>query len=119
VKDALAAFLRRGGWLGEEEPGAEDVLAACLSFLAASPAGIVIAGLEDLFLETNPQNVPGTWTERPNWLRKARHGIEAFRDMPRVVRILREVDRIRKGKEEGRGNPVRSRREAPTRKEAG
>ncbi len=98
VKEALAAFLRRQGWLKRSGSGTEEVLAACLSFLAGSRAGVVIVNLEDLYLETNPQNVPGTSKERPNWLRKARHGLEEIREMPQVIRILREVDRLRKGK---------------------
>ena len=101
VKGALAAFLRRRGWLTGSESGVEEVLAACLSFLAGSRAGVVIVNLEDLYLETNPQNVPGTSEERPNWLRKTRHGFEEIREMPQVIRILREVDRLRKGNRSG------------------
>jgi 4-alpha-glucanotransferase len=101
VKGALADFLRRRGWLAGSGSGAEEVLAACLAFLAGSRAGVVIVNLEDLYLETNPQNVPGTSEERPNWLRKARHGFEEIREMPQVIRILREVDRLRKEKKAG------------------
>src|SRR3990172_5003067 len=36
VKKALASFLRRKGWLGKDRPGAQAVLAACLSFLPAN-----------------------------------------------------------------------------------
>jgi len=118
VKGALAAFLRRQGWLERSGAGAEEVLAACLSFLAGSRAGVVIVNLEDLYLETNPQNVPGTSKERPNWLRKARHGFEEIREMPHVIRILREVDRLRKGKEAGLGSPAGQERK-PTREEVG
>jgi 4-alpha-glucanotransferase len=118
VKRALAAFLRRQGWLKGSGSGAEEVLAACLSLLAGSKAGVVIVNLEDLYLETNPQNVPGTSKERPNWRRKARHGFEEIREMPRVIRILREVDRLRKG-EKRRPAGTREREEEPTREEVG
>jgi 4-alpha-glucanotransferase len=118
VKDALAAFLRRKGRLKGAGTGAELVLAACFSYLAASKAGVVIANLEDLYGETNPQNVPGTWKERPNWLRKARHGFEAFREMPGVIRILREVDRLRRGEGARPGGP-RGQESEPTREEVG
>jgi 4-alpha-glucanotransferase len=118
LKEALAAFLRRKGWLGEADPGKEAALAACLSFLAASKAGVVIANLEDLYLETEPQNVPGTWKERPNWFRKARYGFEVFREMPRVLDLLREVDRLRRcGKAAPGRDPWRERE--PTREEVG
>jgi 4-alpha-glucanotransferase len=118
AKNALEAFLRRKGWLGDEAARTQAVLAACLSFLAASRAGVVIANLEDLYLETEPQNVPGTWKERPNWRRKAMHGFEEIREMPQVIRILREVDRLRK---ERKARPGRSRRQErePSREKAG
>jgi len=118
VKGALAAFLRRQGWLERSGAGAEEILAACLSFLAASRADVVIVNLEDLYLETNPQNVPGTSMERPNWIRKARHGLEEIREMAQVIRILREVDRLRKGKEAGLENSAGQVRE-PAGKEVG
>jgi 4-alpha-glucanotransferase len=118
VKRALVAFLRSRGWLKGSGSGAEEVLVACLSFLAGSKAGVVIVNLEDLYLETNPQNVPGTSGERPNWIRKARHGFEEIREMPQVIRILREVDRLRKG---GHRRPAgeRGRVEEATREEVG
>ncbi|MDH3238892.1 MAG: 4-alpha-glucanotransferase, partial [Deltaproteobacteria bacterium] len=106
------------GWLKSSGSGAEEVLAACLSFLAGSRAGVVIVNLEDLYLETNPQNVPGTSKERPNWLRKARHGFEEIREMPQVVRILREVDRLRKGKRTRPAYPAGQERK-PIREEVG
>jgi 4-alpha-glucanotransferase len=118
VKKALTAFLRRQGWLECSVSGAEGVLAACLSFLAGSRAGVVIVNLEDLYLETNPQNVPGTSKERPNWLRKARHGFEEIREMPQVIRILRDVDRLRKGKKAAPAYPAEQERK-PTREEVG
>ena len=118
VKKALASFLRRTGWLGKDRPGAQAVLAACLSSLAASKAGVVIVNLEDLYLETDPQNVPGTWKERPNWLRKARHGFEAFPELPQVVPILREMDRLRRAEKAHRGKP-RGQETEPTGQEVG
>ncbi len=118
MKKALASFLRRKGWIGKNRPGTQTVLSACLSFLAASKAGVVIVNLEDLYLETNPQNMPGTWKERPNWLRKAQHGFEAFREMPQVIRILREVDRLRRERRARPGRP-RGREIETTREEVG
>jgi len=96
---ALTEFLRKKGRLPRTggDPDAETLLRACLAHLAASRAETVIVGLEDLWLERVPQNTPGTSSERPNWVRKSRHALEAFRDEPGVVRALREIDRIRKG----------------------
>jgi len=60
------------------EPG--DVAAASLEWLGRTDAAVVLADLEDLWLETAPQNIPGTTShERPNWQRRlARPLDEAF-----------------------------------------
>lgn len=95
LKDALVHFFRRTGRLGGEQAGTADVLRACLASLAASAARLVVVNLEDLWLETDAQNTPGTREERPNWRRKARYPLEAFREMPQVLETLREVNRWR------------------------
>jgi 4-alpha-glucanotransferase len=67
-----------------------------LEILAASPARMVLVNLEDLWGEAEPQNVPGTHTERPNWRRKARYTFEELSTKPEVVDALRRVDAVRK-----------------------
>jgi 4-alpha-glucanotransferase len=96
----LTEYLRRRGWLGGTRGQAVDdaaFLTACLSELAASPATQMLVTLEDLWLETRPQNVPGTVDVYPNWRRKARHPLERIRRMPEVVDTLGSIDAIRKG----------------------
>lgn len=92
LKKALVSYLGLA-----EEADLSSVLKAVLAFLSASQAGIVLVNLEDLWLETQRQNTPGTWLERPNWRRKARHSFDAFRQLPAVFDVLREIDHIRKG----------------------
>ncbi len=89
---AVENFLRQRGLLG---PTADlmAVLKACQTYLSGSLARVALANVEDFWLETNPQNVPGTWRERPNWLRRGRHGLEEFTQMPEVLEILRAMDR--------------------------
>jgi len=48
----------------------------CMQSLAAGPAGVVVINLEDLWLEERPQNVPGTWRERPNWRRRMTRSLD-------------------------------------------
>jgi 4-alpha-glucanotransferase len=67
-----------------------------LDHLAASPARMVLVNLEDLWHETEPQNVPGTHTERPNWQRKARFSFEEFSTRADVIEPLKKVDELRK-----------------------
>ena len=56
----------------------------------------MLLNLEDLWLEPLPQNVPGTWEERPNWKRKARFSLDEIRKMNSVTEILKAIDEIRK-----------------------
>jgi 4-alpha-glucanotransferase len=78
---ALSRFLRRQGYVNRRAkfPPAAVALLACLRYLSASQAETVLINLEDLWLETLPQNVPGTSTECPNWRRKARYSLEQIR----------------------------------------
>jgi 4-alpha-glucanotransferase len=57
-----------------------------------------LINLEDLWLETAPQNVPGTWQERPNWQRKARLGLEEIAATGVIDEILKKIDEIRRAK---------------------
>ncbi len=75
----------------------EATLRACVAHLGESRARVVLVNLEDLWLEERPQNVPGTHLERPNWRRKAIHGLEDFRTMPSVQETFQELDHLRKG----------------------
>jgi 4-alpha-glucanotransferase len=94
-RDALVAYLRSIGGLGDDA-GAAAVLMGWLSFLAKGQEEFLLINLEDLWLETEPQNVPGTWRERPNWQRKARHSLEEIRTMPELLALLRTIRDIRR-----------------------
>jgi 4-alpha-glucanotransferase len=95
-KKALIRFLHSHELL---EPGKDDpqaVLHAVLSWLGRSQAPMVLINLEDLWLETEPQNIPGTGSEQPNWQHKAQYSLEEFSQMPQVVEVLREFNSLRK-----------------------
>ncbi|HMC89307.1 MAG TPA: 4-alpha-glucanotransferase, partial [Gemmataceae bacterium] len=95
--EALVQTLRRQGRLsGSAEP--REVLRACLAHICDGGAQLVLASLEDLWLETQPQNVPGTWRERPNWQRKARYSLQEIGQMPDVLDLLKQMDRLVKRK---------------------
>jgi len=102
VRGALLDHLRATGEVADGAGGEDEaraVLTALLRRLSAGEAGIVLVNLEDLWLETEPQNVPGTWRERPNWRRKARFGLDELMQMPLVVEALRQVNQLRLGGE--------------------
>ncbi len=77
--DRLARFLAAPPDPGRAERGAApegrgaNLLRLALQYVArAATGGLVLVNLEDLFLETEPQNLPGTGAEQPNWSRRVR-----------------------------------------------
>lgn len=96
LRRKLANVFRQAGCLPEvpdadAEPTPDQALLAALRFLARSDAAVMLVNLEDLWLETQPQNTPGTWKERPNWRMRAKHSLEAIRNLPGPAAILAEV----------------------------
>ena len=82
----LVDFLRAQGL-----PADSDPLGAVLAWLADGRAHTVIAALEDLWGEIEPQNRPGTTTEYPNWRRKSRVPLEDLAGNPDVVTRLEMI----------------------------
>jgi 4-alpha-glucanotransferase len=74
---------------------AAAILKAVLDLLASSPAFGLLVNLEDLWMETRPQNVPGT-QRKQNWTRKSRYSWEKFSRLPRVIELLHHLDEERK-----------------------
>jgi 4-alpha-glucanotransferase len=66
-------------------PGAEAVMWRWSEELAAGPADVFLATLEDIWLEREPQNVPGTFgDEAPNWRRRMQLDLGQIAADPRV-----------------------------------
>jgi 4-alpha-glucanotransferase len=99
LRRALVSFLRREGRVKEKRLGPAGAHRAVMALLAESRAGMVMVNLEDLWLETRPQNVPGTQGERPNWRSKARYSFEEFSTMTQVLDVLAQVARLRASRE--------------------
>jgi 4-alpha-glucanotransferase len=96
IKAALTTFLRDNGFLKKAGNGTRAALQACLAFLSASQAHTVLINMEDLWLENQAQNIPGTGDRLLNWRRKARYRLEEFCCMSEINDILREVADLRK-----------------------
>jgi 4-alpha-glucanotransferase len=74
----VAAMIRQPGLspAGSEATATSDahyfaLLKWVLGWVARSKARLVLINLEDLWGETEPQNLPGSGPERPNWRKKA------------------------------------------------
>ncbi len=95
---ALARFFLGGSGTSMSP---DELLGACLSFLSAGQARVVLVNLEDLWGETEPQNVPGARDANRFWRRKARHPFETFAADSSVLETLRRLDALRKGRARG------------------
>ncbi len=110
LRRATLTWLRREGWIPDSDPviysdstarlAADQILDAvmrgCTYRLAGSEAQLVLVTLDDLWLETVPQNVPGTGWERPNWRRKMRRTLEQIFADPEIAEILGQIDELRR-----------------------
>lgn len=99
IRTKLAASLKENDYLTEGASEIDDrtALIGALDFLSSSEAESILVNLEDLWSETEPQNVPGTSSEeRPNWQRKLPRDIEGIFESLEVVEILRMIDDRRK-----------------------
>ncbi len=95
-RKALLGFLQNKGWETDTSSELPEILRAVIGFLGRSAASTVLVNLEDLWLETRTQNMPGTYEECPNWRRKTRYSFEEFSRLPQVKSMLHELDRQRK-----------------------
>ncbi len=92
----LRRFFVHKGLLPEYATAPSMLLRACLAFLSISPAQVVLVNLEDLWCETQPQNVPGMPDGFPNWQRKARYPIEELSQRSEICEILHAVNVLRR-----------------------
>lgn len=95
---ALAAYLQRRGLVGAT-PGPGELMRGAQTLLAEGECELVLLNLEDLWLEPEPQNVPGTWRERPNWRRRAAVSAPAMRQRPEVRELAAALIQMRRNQE--------------------
>ncbi len=74
-------------------PGAkpETASAAAHGLLARTPCRVMLIQADDLAGETEPLNVPGTDTERPNWRRRLGAAVDDLTSTPLVKSIVAAV----------------------------
>jgi 4-alpha-glucanotransferase len=76
----------------------KNVFQGCVDYIGRSKASVVLVNLEDLWNETQPQNVPATTKERPNWRRRLRYSIEQMRVSRRIQKVLYRLGETRNSK---------------------
>jgi 4-alpha-glucanotransferase len=66
-----------------------DLHNAAVGFLATTPSELMVLNQEDLFKETDQQNLPGTTEQYPNWRHKMRYKIEELSTDPVAIGCTR------------------------------
>lgn len=94
MRQALTGHLTAQGLLSTNECETKAVLEAVLRSLSRSPAEIMLVNLEDLWLERQPQNVPGV-PDR-SWKQKFRLTLDEMKKDREIQRILEAVDMERR-----------------------
>ncbi|MFZ5644318.1 MAG: 4-alpha-glucanotransferase [Bacillota bacterium] len=94
-KVALPVYLRKQGQMKVATSNTKEVLKGCLSYMAASRSRILLVNTEDLWLEKEPQNIPGTIDEYPNWRRRARFSVDEFSKNREINNMLNMINNLR------------------------
>ncbi len=98
LRTSLVRYLHQQGYLPTGATDDQALVQAVHRELAASAASAVLVNIEDLWLESKPQNVPGTVTERPNWQRKARLDLPAIRSTADIEKLFKEIHSLRQAR---------------------
>jgi 4-alpha-glucanotransferase len=85
-----------------ETPAPETVLAAILSWLGRSRSPIVLASLEDLWLERAAQNIPGADHQDARFRQRWRYGVEELDTLDSLKVALERLDRARRASRRAR-----------------
>ncbi len=76
-----------------------DLLADAHAFVAKTPCAVMLVQADDLTEETEPLNVPGTDTERPNWRRRLSVAVEAIPDLATSKAVIAAIQNTGRGKD--------------------
>jgi glycogen operon protein len=75
-----------------------DLLADAHAFVAKTPCAVMLVQADDLSEETEPLNVPGTDTERPNWRRRLSVMVEEIPDLATSRAVIAAIQNTGRGK---------------------
>ena len=94
------AVARLAGTLNASAEDLPELLGALLDWLGSSPSPLVIPWLEDLWLEVEQVNLPGTHSaERPNWQRPMARLLDDVLNDPTVNAQARRLNAVREAAE--------------------
>lgn len=85
--EALREFLP----LDEKPPEIESILIAVYRFLASTACLLISMSLDDLLLEIDQQNLPGTVDKHPNWSRRYSLSVKEILKNERLLEISKSL----------------------------
>jgi len=91
VRERITGFLKKRRFIENKPDSAEGVFAGLSSYFARSRAPLVLIDLEDVWGETERQNLPGT-VDGTNWGRKARYTLEEIEGLSEVKEIVNALN---------------------------
>lgn len=94
MRRSLIKFLKACHLLDVDVSDARTIFEPLLRFVSRSDAEMVLVNLEDLWLENEPQNVPGV-PDR-SWRRRLRLSLQEMQSDDTVMRLLQTVDAARR-----------------------
>ncbi len=99
LKKLIAALSTYGLVTTPNKDLTEQILYNSLIFLAASRVEYLLINLEDLWLETTPQNIPTLpQGESLNWQHRVRYALEDFQKNPHISWLFEQIAHARKTK---------------------
>jgi 4-alpha-glucanotransferase len=97
VREKVINYLSGKCLINSRKSSTHEVLRGLLALLSSSGARAVMINMEDLWGETQAQNMPGTQDENLNYCRMLRYIFEDFTNLPQVVKTLQDVNDKRVG----------------------
>ena len=72
-----------------------EIFKKLLELMAVSEPELLLVNIEDLWDETEPQNIPGTWKEYPNWRKKIQLPFESWSTNKEIKSFLETITKLR------------------------
>ena len=106
VRRAIGAFLAARGMIADTDAPLHEILAAILETLAEGDSELLLVNLEDLWLETEPQNVPGIAEGYPSWRRRSARALEEIAGDRRLAGLMERLAAALAGGREAAPQPA-------------
>ncbi len=93
LREKMTAYFEKKGEVAGEHAG--QVRDAVHKHLASGPCDFMLVNIEDLWLESHCQNIPGTVDEHPNWRHRLRYELDEIAADSDVEAQLSMIDAAR------------------------